>query len=81
MRNRIPPNRLRELRIKRELLLAALAEDMSVAVSTVSRWETSDTAIPDYRKQELAEYFGVTVSWLMCWDDGNGNGEGERAAA
>jgi hypothetical protein len=36
--------------------------------STIERWETSKTRIPDERKLELAEILAVTPSELMGWD-------------
>ena len=67
-------NRLRELRTQRNLTLEALGNEIGVYPSTILRWETGHTAIPDPRKQELAEFFGVTVAYLMYWDEPNGNG-------
>lgn len=81
----MPVNRLKELRDSRGLsqpqLAAALAPE--VDPSTISRWETSDTGIPDWRKQQLAEFFAVSVAFLMGWDQPNGenggNGDAEVA--
>lgn len=74
------PNRLRGLRTGRGLSLASLAELVGVHESTVSRWESGESGIPDPRKQQLAEMFDVSVSYLMGWDEPNGD-NGVRAAA
>lgn len=81
MQGSTPPNRLRELRNRRALPQAVLAEEIGVHESTVSRWENGESSIPDARKQQLAEFFSVTVSQLMGWDEPNGNGDGVKAAA
>lgn len=73
------PNRLRELRGLRQLRLADLAEELGVSIRTVNRWERAERPIPDAQKVRLAEIFGVSVSWLMCWDDGD-NGAAKAGA-
>lgn len=80
-------NRLRELRksqgwSRRELAdrLAPQPRNELLHERTIRRWEDGDTAIPDHRKAELADLFGVSIPFLMCWSDGNGvNGESEAA--
>ena len=65
----MPQNRIAELRETRSLTQHAIAERLGVHESTVSRWESGSCAIPDPRKQELAELFGVSVSFLMGWNN------------
>ena len=60
-------NRIADLRSERELSQEALASVVGVNASTVSRWEHG-ASIPDWRKQQLAEFFRVSVSRLMGWD-------------
>lgn len=74
-------NRIRTLRTSRNLSLAAVAATIGVDESTVSRWETGKQGVPDHRKVQLADFFGVSVAYLMGWSDGNGDGNGERVAA
>jgi transcriptional regulator with XRE-family HTH domain len=62
------PNRLREIREERHLTRRELSLRLDVTESTVERWESSKTRIPDERKLELAEVLGVTPSELMGWD-------------
>lgn len=77
-------NRLTALREAADLLPVDVASRLRVTERTVYRWERGESAIPDRHKLSLAEMFGVSVSWLMRWEDnGNGNGDGgrqERAA-
>ena len=75
-----PTNRIRALRTSRRLSLAEVAGHIGVHESTVSRWESGETGIPDWRKSELADFFGVSVAFLMAWDEPGGD-EGVRSAA
>jgi transcriptional regulator with XRE-family HTH domain len=45
-----------------------LALRLDVTESTIERWETSKTRIPDERKLDLARVFDVTPSQLMGWE-------------
>lgn len=78
----MPVNRLRELREESGLSQVDLAQKLNPPVdgATVSRWERRVSGIPDPRKQELAEFFGVSVPFLMNWDKPNGD-NGEKVAA
>ena len=62
------PNRLREHREARGLTRRQLANRLDVTESTIERWETSKSRIPDERKLELAKLLDVTPSELMGWD-------------
>lgn len=46
-----------------------VAAHCDVDQSTVWRWRTGRAAIPDEQKLRLAEFFGVTVPYLMAWDE------------
>ncbi len=57
--------RLKELRRSRKLLQKDVAEYLQIAVSTYSYWENG-TYEPDTNSlNKLAEYFGVTVDYLL----------------
>jgi hypothetical protein len=45
---------------------AAIDKDQT----TVYRYETGQTPIPDDVKAQLAAYFGVSRAYLMGWDEG-----------
>ena len=67
-------NRLAELRSERRLSQSQLAEALGPQApdaSAISRWETQANGIPDGRKQQLAEFFGVSVGYLMAWEPEN----------
>ena len=73
-------NRLSELRQAAGLTAREVGEKVGAVERTVYRWETGDTGIPDAKKLALADLFGVSVPWLMGWED-NGSTDGEQAAA
>jgi transcriptional regulator with XRE-family HTH domain len=76
------PNRLARLREIQGLSRTDIASRLGVkSERTVYRWERGETPIPDDHKLALADLFGVSVTWLMGWDNhDNGNGHQERAA-
>lgn len=63
------PNRLAELRKAHKVSRAALSRDLGVADTTVWRWEHGQVAIPDAHKRTLTARFGVTVEYLLAWDE------------
>jgi transcriptional regulator with XRE-family HTH domain len=77
----MPSNRLRQLRLQAGLSGGHLAAQIGVDPSTISRWETHISGIPDWRKQQVAEFFGVSVPYLMGWSDGHDGHNGEHEAA
>jgi DNA-binding transcriptional regulator YiaG len=74
-----PPNRLAELKKVQGLSYTQVAAALGVTEITVRRWENRSSGIPDRHKVELAALFGVSVPWLMHWEDGNHNGNGDAA--
>lgn len=76
-------NRLERLRQAAGLTQRQIGDLLGKDPSTISRYETGEVAIPDAHKIKLAAHFGVSVSHLMSWDngeDGNG-GRGTREIA
>lgn len=65
-------NRLRRLRIAQGLSPEELAVELGVSVTSLARYEKGQTGIADEKKLRCAQIFGVTVAYLMGWDDGNG---------
>lgn len=53
----------------------ALGRLTGIDPTQISRAERGLRGLPDHAKLALAEHFGVTVSYLMKWDD-----EGKAAA-
>ena len=58
--------RLKKLREEKGLSQAAFAKEFGVAQSTVGGWEAG-TREPNFDTvQKLADYFGVSVDYLLC---------------
>lgn len=63
-------NRIRELRKKSRLSQQALADQIGVFRNTISNWETGYSQISLENAKKVAEYFGVTIDYLLGseWD-------------
>ena len=58
-------NRIRELRKKARLSQQALADQIGVFRNTISNWETGYSQISLENAKNVAEYFGVTIDYLL----------------
>ena len=58
-------NRIRELRKKSRLSQQALADQIGVFRNTISNWETGYSQISLENSKKVAEYFGVTIDYLL----------------
>lgn len=58
-------NRLKELRKQKGLTQQGLADEISVSKITVLRWENEERQIKPEKAQQLADYFGVSVGYLL----------------
>lgn len=63
------PNRIAELRAAGDLTQEQIAERVGRSASAVARWEAHINGIPDSLKPRIAAVFGVSVGYLMCWED------------
>lgn len=58
-------NTFKELRLQRAMSQKQLARELNCSQSTVGYWETGER-IPSFDKlQSIANYFGVTVDYLL----------------
>jgi DNA-binding transcriptional regulator YiaG len=74
----LPPNRIASLRAASGLSRPDVAARLGLkSERTVYRWEIGESGVPDASKLALAELFGVSVAWVMGWEDG-GDGDGGR---
>lgn len=62
-------NRLKELRKEKKYTQAQIAELMDVNVKTISRWERGEFEIKPAQAKMLADYFGVSVGYLLGYVD------------
>ena len=58
-------NRIRELRKKGRLSQQTLADQIGVFRNTISNWETGYSQISIENAKKVAEYFGVTIEYLL----------------
>ena len=58
-------NRIIELRKQSRLSQQALADQIGVFRNTISNWETGYSQISLENAKNVAEYFGVTIDYLL----------------
>ena len=60
---------IKKLRTEKNITQETLASELGKSKSTVAMWETGDrTPSPDVY-EELADYFNVTVDYIVCRTD------------
>ena len=60
-----PGRRIKELLKESGMTQVELSEKLGVSVQSVSSWVT-DKSLPNKKKKELSELFGVDVDYIMC---------------
>lgn len=58
-------NRIKEIRQKEGLSQQALAKKIGVSYRTIQNWENGVNQIKSEKAQQLADYFGVSVGYLL----------------
>lgn len=61
-------NRLKELRKEKGLTQQGLADDIGVHFRTLQNWENGKVDIKSDKAQALADYFGVSVGYLLGYE-------------
>lgn len=61
-------HRLANLREKKGLSQAALADKIGKSQSSIAMWETNKRRVPDDALKDLADFYGVTIDYLMGRD-------------
>lgn len=61
-------NRLKELRKSRKLKQYELADEVGIHVRTLLNWEKGVSDIKTDKAQQLANYFGVSVGYLLGYE-------------
>ena len=62
-------NRLKELRQEKKLSQKELAENIGVHYRTLQNWENGESQIKPEKAQQLADFFGVSVGYLLGYSD------------
>ena len=62
-------NRLKELRKQKGLTQQGLADKISVSKITILRWENEERQIKPEKAQQLADFFGVSVGYLLGFSE------------
>ena len=62
-------NRLKKLRQEKKLSQKELAENIGVHYRTLQNWENEESQIKPEKAQQLADYFGVSVGYLLGYSD------------
>ncbi len=61
-------NRLKELRQEKKLTQQELANEIGVTKRTYIYWEKGERQIKPEKAQQLADYFGVSVGYLLGYE-------------
>lgn len=62
-------NRLKELRQEKKLAQKELAHEIGVHYRTLQNWENGESQIKPDKAQQLADYFGVPVGYLLGYEN------------
>lgn len=62
-------NRLKELRKAKKLTQKELAQNIGAGLRTIQTWENGESQIKPDKAQQLADFFGVSVGYLLGYDD------------
>lgn len=62
-------NRLKELRKEKDLSQQALANELGISKRTLAYWESGESQIKPDKAQQLADFFGVSVGYLLGYSD------------
>jgi len=62
-------DRIKFLRTRKGMTQKELAKELHIANSTLSQYESGQRGLSDVVKKNVADYFGVTVDYLMGRED------------
>lgn len=65
-------NRLKKLRQEKKLTQQELADKLGVTKRTIIAWENGERDIKSEKAQQLADYFGVSVGYLLGLESSQG---------
>lgn len=62
-------NRLKELRKEKKLTQKEMAKELKVPYRSYQRWENEEVQIKPDKAKQLADYFKVTIAYLLGYSD------------
>ncbi|MGT2852849.1 helix-turn-helix domain-containing protein [Streptococcus pasteurianus] len=62
-------NRLKELRKAKKLSQKEMALELHTPLRTYQRWENGESQIKPDKAEKFADFFGVSVAYLLGYDD------------
>lgn len=62
-------NKLKELRQEKGLSQQALGKEIGVSYRTIQNWENGVNSIKQEKAQQLADYFGASVGYLLGYSE------------
>ena len=62
-------NKIKQLRKEKKLTQKELAEKTDIPYRTLQRWENGETDIKPEKAQQLADFFGVSVGYLLGYSE------------
>lgn len=64
-------NRLKELRKKAKISQKDFSKEREIPLRTLQSWENGESQIKPEKAQQLAEYFDVSIGYLLGYEDDN----------
>lgn len=64
-------NRLKELRRQKKQTQKELGLELEIPLRTLQSWENGESQIKPEKAQQLADYFGVSVGYLLGYNEGH----------
>ena len=61
-------NRLKELRKDKKLTQVEFSKEIKIPYRTIQSWENEESQIKPDKAQQLADYFGVNVGYLLGYE-------------
>lgn len=61
-------NRLKKLRKDKKLTQDKLSQELDINLRTIQRWENGESQIKPEKAQQLAEFFRVSVGYLLGYE-------------
>lgn len=71
-------NRLKDLRKEKKLSQKELASISGVSRRGYQKWENGETQLKSNKAQQLADYFGVSIGYLLGYEKKKGRASNEK---